>query len=199
MVRPQAALAWATSPQKYFLQASGEVLVLAPPVFISAATVLFGLWVGSLIAGKWSAPQMATGAEPTADATPPRLLPSPSSAVAMLSVIMAAPASHLSGTTFLPGYKMYQPFKGGAWFVFFQGLGWTLYGTAVLHMIVLATQQAHLQVQTNTLGVLGLFATLALTLSFLAFNPHARKPTASVQGGSGASLAGLVSLKLASL
>lgn len=92
-------------------------------------------------------------------------LTSPGAAVAVLCVVAAAPVSHVSGMAQLrgQGYRIWQPGAGGDAFVFFQGVGWTAYGTALLQHWLLA--------QTDSLVALGLLATTALAISVPVWNP----------------------------
>jgi hypothetical protein len=152
-------LAWTTTPHSEKQSRTAVVLVQAAPL---AMCVLAAAW----LSGGPTTTDSPSSAFSDLDLARKGLLASPGAAVAMLCVVAAAPVSHVSGAAQLKseGFRLFQPGAGGSIFIFLQALGWTAYGAALLHWLLVA--------QRDSLAALGLLATTTLVLSVPAFDPN---------------------------
>eukprot|EP00002_Diphylleia_rotans_P003898 TRINITY_DN1276_c0_g2_i3.p1 TRINITY_DN1276_c0_g2~~TRINITY_DN1276_c0_g2_i3.p1 ORF type:complete len:947 (+),score=133.57 TRINITY_DN1276_c0_g2_i3:48-2888(+) len=90
-------------------------------------------------------------------------------AACSVAFIFSAPIAHFVGARKVhPSYSVWQPFIGGAKFVFLQMIGWLLYGAVVvihLHLLFSSTEVLHFSGVASVVGVLGLISNLFLMMS----------------------------------
>mmetsp|Transcript_7413 Transcript_7413/g.11898 ORF Transcript_7413/g.11898 Transcript_7413/m.11898 type:complete len:832 (+) Transcript_7413:2044-4539(+) len=92
------------------------------------------------------------------------------SAIGGASVFLAIPATHWIGRYLHKGYRLFQPFQGGARFVILQAISWTFYSITALIIIASVAYAEHTNGLLASAGVIGTLSQVFMVSSLLTYS-----------------------------